>query len=125
MSNLDSSLPSERIKIIAIMGSDQDMSTAIPTIGKQLSSDFGGVFISQGQGYWSSIGNKVTDHYPSDTILEEQSLKIELLILPSQKELALKKLRDAISNANNKHKLDCRFIHVEISESLAAHIDLD
>ncbi|ALS98363.1 hypothetical protein [Lacimicrobium alkaliphilum] len=114
---------SQRVKIIALLGStSSELEKAGGYLGRHLTECFGGVFISQGQGFWSEDGNKEQQHYSPDSVMQEQSLRIELLVMPERKNNALELLQRAVRDANRQYQLDCHYLHVEVIEATAAHM---
>ena len=114
----------KRKKIVAILGSECDLSVAVRKLGIELTRHYGGVFIAFGDGFWSSLGNSNISDYPRTSIVQENALRIELLIMPEEEISALTCLKNIIKNINSELGLKCRFVHIEISPAIAAHIDL-
>jgi hypothetical protein len=114
---------SQRAKIIALLGTTSpELEKVSDYLGRRLTECFGGVFISQGQGFWSKDGNKDQQHYSPELVMQEHSLRIELLVMPERKNNALELLQRAVRDANQLYQLDCQYLHVEVIEATAAHM---
>ncbi|GGD78529.1 hypothetical protein [Lacimicrobium alkaliphilum] len=112
-----------RLKIIALLGStSSELEKITGYIGRQLTEGFGGVFISKGVGFWSKEGNNHQRHYPPESVIQESSLRIELLVMPERKNNALELLGRVVRDANQKYQLDCQYLHVEVIDAAAAHM---
>ncbi len=113
-----------RIKIIAIVGAKSFSCEIKSVIGRSLTEKWGGCFISRGDGFWSSEGNNFQDDYAPSSVMQEESLKIELTVMPSAEHEAINSICKIMSEVKDKNMNHFRFVHVEKIQCTADHQDL-
>lgn len=117
-------MSNERLKIISIIGAKSFSSEIKSHIGRALTKKWGGCLISTGDGFWSSKGNNFLTEYPANSIKQEDSLKIELTVMPDAEESAVISIREIMDEIKDKDSIFIRFVHIEKTPCVVGHQDL-
>jgi hypothetical protein len=97
------------------------MADAVKPLGVELARLFAGVSISSVTGFWASDGDRENGPYGAGGIEMENSIRIELSVLPDQKEAAIDALRETTSRLNRELSLEANYLHIEFYETNTAH----
>lgn len=115
-------LTGKRAKICAFWGSaSPNLEAAGKDLAVVLTREFGGVSLSWVQGYWAPDGNNMDGPYTTDGLSAERALRIELLVLDSNRNRAIDILEASCRALNRQYDLGCEFLHIECSDSIALH----
>lgn len=118
-------LTGKRAKICAFLGSTSpNLETASQELALILTRNFGGVSMSWVQGYWAPDGNNTDGPYRTDGLSAEHTLRIELLVLDSNRNRAIEIIETSCRSLNHLHDLGCVSLHIECSDTIAFHKDI-
>lgn len=115
----------KRSKIIALWGSSApNLDAAGHELSLILTRVFGGASLTRVTGYWAHDGNNTHGPYDLENTVPEPTLRIELLVLTSEKDRAIQILGTACRDLNRSHDLGCEYLHIECAESTSSHTDI-
>ncbi|EEE37940.1 hypothetical protein RKLH11_1779 [Rhodobacteraceae bacterium KLH11] len=118
-------LTGKRIKICAFWGTaSPDLEAAGQELAKILTGAFGGVSMSEAQGYWAPDGNNRNGPYDLKDLQPEATLRIELLVLEQNRDRAIETLEESCRDLNRKYDLGSKYLHIECAHSMAFHKDI-
>lgn len=105
--------------MIAIIGAKTFSQEIKAHIGRSLTEKWGGCFIGEGSGFWSSEGNIYQEYYGANSIVEEVSLRIEVTVLPNSEQAAVASIQKAMNEIKDGNSIFIRFVHIEKSHALS------